>query len=78
MGVFSSADLVTTLIFFEIMSFSAYVLIVHDEGKKTVEAANVYLGISVLSGLALFFGIFILYNALGTADIASLYAAAHA
>lgn len=78
MGVFSSADLVTTLIFFEIMSFSAYVLIVHDEGKKTVEAANVYLGISVLSGLALFFGIFILYNALGTADIASLYAAAQA
>jgi hydrogenase-4 component B len=78
MGVFASADLITTFIFIEIMSFSAYVLIVHDEGKKTVEAANVYLGISVLSGLVLIFGIFILYNALGTADIASLYAAAQA
>ncbi len=78
MGVFASADLLTTFVFFEIMSFSSYVLIAHDEGKKTVEAANVYLGVSALSGLVLLLGIYILYHALGTVDIASLYGAAQA
>lgn len=77
MGVFASADLITTFIFFEIMSFSAYVLIVHDEKRESIEAANVYLGVSVISGLILLLGIYLLYHALGTVQIDSLYAAAN-
>ena len=45
---------------------------------KTKEAANVYLYISVLSGLVLLFGILMLYSMLGTVEINEIYAAASA
>ncbi len=77
-GVFLSADLVTTFIFFEIMSLSSFALVAHEEKLKTKEAANVYLYISVLSGLVLLFGILMLYSMLGTVEINEIYAAASA
>jgi len=40
MGVFLSADLMTTLLFFEVMSFTSYPWVAHDETDKAKKAAN--------------------------------------
>ena len=42
-GVFLSADLYTTFIFFEIMSFTSYVWVAFDEKKESLKAAETYL-----------------------------------
>lgn len=43
MGVFLSADLFTTFIFFEIMSFTSYVWVAQEETKEALRAAETYL-----------------------------------
>ena len=76
MGVFLSADLMTTFIFFEIMSFTSYVWVAQEENAPALRAAETYLGVAVLGGLVMLMGIFLLYHELGTLEIAGLTAAA--
>ncbi len=73
MGVFLSADLYTMFIFFEIMSFTSYVWVVHDEKADSLRAADTYLAVAVFGGLVMLMGIFLLYHAVGTLDIGRLY-----
>lgn len=73
MGVFLSADLYTTFIFFEIMSFTSYVWVAHDEKKESLRAAETYLAVAVIGGLVMLMGIFLLYHETGTLDIGALY-----
>lgn len=61
MGVFLSADLYTTFIFFEIMSFTSYVWVAQEENSPSLRAAQTYLGVAVLGGLVMLMGIFLLY-----------------
>ncbi|MCL2853391.1 MAG: complex I subunit 5 family protein [Defluviitaleaceae bacterium] len=75
LGVFFSADLITTFIFFEVMSFTSYVLVVHDEKPATLDAGKTYMAVAVIGGLALLFGIFIIAHTLQTTEIAALYGA---
>jgi len=72
LGVFFSADLITTFLFFEVMSFTSYVLVIHDERPATLDAARTYMAVAVIGGLAMLFGIFILHVQLGTTEIAAL------
>lgn len=65
-GVFFSADFYTTFIFFEIMSFTSYVWVAHDEKKDSLSAASTYLAVAVIGGLAMLMGIFLLYDVTGT------------
>jgi len=65
-GLFYSNDLFTTFIFFEIMSLSSYVCIVHDEKDDTMRAGGVYLVMAILGSLVTLMGLFILYNSAGT------------
>lgn len=65
-GVFLSADLYTTFIFFEIMSFTSYVWVGHDERKESLRAAETYLAVAVIGGLVMLMGLFLLYDAIGT------------
>lgn len=65
-GVFLSADLYTTFIFFEIMSFTSYVWVAQDERKESLRAAATYLAVAVIGGLAMLMGIFLLYDVTGT------------
>ena len=74
MGVFLSADFYTTLIFFEIMSFTSFVLVMHDEGEKAMYAAHSYLAVAVIGGLATLMGLFILYSKAGTLQFTELTA----
>lgn len=76
MGVFLSADLYTTFVFFEIMSFTSYVWVAQEENRPSLRAAATYLAVAVMGGLVMLMGIFLLYHHLGTLDIDGLRAAA--
>ena len=72
LGVFLSADLYTTFIFFEIMSFTSFVLVIHDESETAIHAAQTYLGVAVIGGLVTLMGLFMMYNMAGTLNIDAL------
>lgn len=74
-GIFLSADLYTTFIFFEIMSFSSYVWVAHDEKPEAMRAAATYLAVAIIGGLTLLMGLFLLYTQAGTLQIDELYEA---
>ncbi len=74
-AVLLSADLYTTFIFFEIMSFASYVWVAQDERKESLRAAATYLAVAVIGGLVMLMGLFLLYNQAGTLEINSLYEA---
>lgn len=77
-GVFLSADLYTTFIFFEIMSFTSYVWVAFDEKKESLKAAETYLAVAVIGGLAMLMGLFLLYDLTGTLDMDLIGPAARA
>ena len=74
-GVFLSADLYTTFLFFELMSLSSYVWVVQEETPNAMDAGKTYLTIAVLGGLVTLMGLFLLYDATGTLVIAELHSA---
>ena len=74
-AIFLSADLFTTFIFFEMMSFASYVWVAQDERKESLRAAATYLAVAVIGGLVLLMGIFLLYHQAGTLKIDELYEA---
>lgn len=74
MGVFLSEDLYTTFIFFEMMSFTSYAWVAHDEKKESLRAAETYLAVAVIGGMVTLTGLFLLYHELGTLRIEDLSA----
>jgi hydrogenase-4 component B len=78
MGVFLSADLFTTFIFFEIMSFTSYVMVVHDEKMAAMRAGETYVAVAVIGGMVMLMGIFMVQNLLGTLNMDELRDAASA
>jgi len=72
MGVFLSADLFTTFIFFEIMSLSSFVWVIHDEEKDSLNGGQVYLAFSIIGGLVMLMGIFLIQDIFGTLEISQL------
>ena len=78
MAVFLSADLMTTFLFFEVMSFTSYVQVIHDESDGAKYAAQGYVAVAVIGGLVMLMGIFVLYTQIGTTDMALFTEAAAA
>lgn len=74
-GIFLSADLYTTFVFFEIMSLASYVWVAQDEKEETLKAASTYLAVAVIGGLVMLMGLFLLYHQTGTLMIGALPAA---
>ena len=72
-GVFLSADLFTTFLFFEIMSFTSYTWVAHDETKESLRAAETYLAVAVIGGMVMLMGLFLLYSITGTLKIDGLF-----
>ncbi len=72
MAVFLSADLFTTFIFFEVMSFTSYTWVAQEENKESLSAAATYLAVAVIGGLVMLMGLMILYHELGTVVIGEL------
>ena len=76
LGVFLSDDLYTTFIFFEIMSFTSYVWVAHDEKKASLRAAQTYLAVAVIGGMVTLMGLFMLHHTLGTLSFEGMHHAA--
>ncbi|MCR5594515.1 MAG: sodium:proton antiporter [Lachnospiraceae bacterium] len=72
MGVFLSADLFTAFIFFEIMSFTSFVWVAHDETEEAMSAAYTYLAVAIIGGLVTLMGLFMLYDMLGTLTLSQI------
>ena len=78
LGVFLSSDLYTTFIFFEIMSFTSYTWVAHDETPGAMRAAETYLAVAIIGGMVMLIGLFVLHMTLGTLTISELHHAAEA
>ncbi len=76
LGVFLSDDLYTTFIFFEIMSFTSYTWVAHEETQGAMRAAETYLAVAVIGGMVTLMGLFMLYRNLGTLSFDGMAAAA--
>lgn len=74
-AIFLSADLYTTFVFFEIMSFTSYVWVAQDERKESLRAAGTYLAVALIGGLVMLMGLFLLHCQAGTLEIDRLYEA---
>lgn len=74
-GVFLSADMITTFTFFEIMSLSSYAFVAHTEKKESTRAAETYLAVAVIGGLIMLMGVLMLNYRVGTLNYSELAAA---
>lgn len=72
LGVFFSANLFTTFVFFEIMSFTSYAWVAQEENEASLKAAGTYLAVAVIGGLVMLMGLFLLYHELGTLEMGEL------
>ncbi len=77
-GVMLSGDLMTAFIFFEILSFTSFTWVIHEETAGAIRAGYTYLFIAVIGGLVLFMGLVLVQTACGTLSFAALPAAASA
>ena len=75
-GVMLSGDLMTAFVFFEILSFTSFTWVIHEETEGAVRAGYTYLFIAVIGGLVLFMGLALLKYAAGTLSFSELRAAA--
>jgi len=73
MGVLFSPDFFTAFFFFEIMAFSAYAMVAHDETPKALRAAETYLAVAIISGFIQLMGMLLLQMRAGTLEFARLY-----
>ncbi len=66
LGVFFAADFLTAFVFFEMMSVLSWVLVLHTQTKRAMAAADTYLAVAILGGMATLLGILLLYHQVGT------------
>lgn len=78
LGVFLASDLYTALVFFEIMSFTSFPWVIQEETDGAIKAANTYLAVAVIGGLTALFGLFVIYDELGTLKLSELLIKANA
>ncbi len=71
-GVMLSGDLMTAFVFFEILSFTSFTWVIHEETPGAVRAGYTYLFIAVIGGLVLFMGLALLQFSAGTLSFADL------
>ena len=71
-GVMFSADLMTTFFFFEILSLTSFVWVIHEETPEAIRAAKTYFFIAVIGGLVLFMGLALMTFAAGTLHYSEL------
>ena len=74
-GVMLSADLMTTFVFFEILSLTSFTWVIHEETKGAIRAAYTYLFIAIIGGLVLFMGLLLMQATVGTLYFADMKSA---
>lgn len=68
-GLFLSENLLNLFTFFEIMSLTSYILVIHDEDRFAHRAGVSYLSMAIAGGLVMLLGIFLIYDYTGTLNI---------
>jgi len=71
-GLFLSENLLNLFTFFEIMSITSYMLVIHDETDEAYEAGKLYIGMAVGGGMVLLMGLALLYHYTGTLNIGEI------
>lgn len=71
-GIFLSENILNLFTFFEIMSFTSYALIIHDEDQYAHDAGKSYIGMAIGAGMILLMGLFLLYDYTATLNISEL------
>jgi formate hydrogenlyase subunit 3/multisubunit Na+/H+ antiporter MnhD subunit len=66
LGVVFTGDFFSLFLFFEIMTISSFVIVIHEEQKEAVSAGYLYIFLGIIGGLALLFGILLLFHWTGT------------
>lgn len=72
LGVFMSENIINLFTFFEIMSFTSYVLIIHDQDKYAHDAGISYLAMAIIGSFILLMGIFLSFDYTGAITITQL------
>lgn len=73
LGVVMAGDFFTLFLFFELMTLSSFVLVIHEQDREAMKAGILYLYLGIAGGLALLFGIMLLYSATGSVDIVPVF-----
>jgi multicomponent Na+:H+ antiporter subunit D len=68
-GIFFAGDLFSLFVFFELMSIIAYILVIHEQTEEALKAGYKYLVMTIIGGLALFFGIIAVFELGGTVSL---------
>ncbi|NLM52011.1 MAG: NADH-quinone oxidoreductase subunit M [Firmicutes bacterium] len=68
-GIFLAGDFFTLFLFFELMSLASYVLVIHEETEEALRSGYKYLIMTIIGGLALFFGIVITFELGGSVSL---------
>jgi multicomponent Na+:H+ antiporter subunit D len=68
LGVVFAASLIGLFLYFEFMAVVSYILVIHEEDKKAMDAGAKYLFMTIVAGLAIFFGIVVTYYIAGRVD----------
>ena len=71
LGTLLAGDLLTLFLFFELMSFSSYVLVIQEGDAKALKAGFLYLIMTIGGGLAFLFGVLAVYQITGTVAYAA-------
>lgn len=77
-GVFLSDDLLTVFLFFEVLSFTSYCWVIHEETPGARRAGQSYLAIAILGGMTMLMGLMMLYMKLGDLRFETLFQAGQA
>lgn len=72
LGVVCARDFFTLFLFFELMTFSSFVLVIHEQDRQAMQAGALYLYLGVAGGLALLFAVMLLFATAGTVEIRPL------
>ncbi len=68
-GVPLAGDLLTLLLFFELMSLASYVLVIHTQTREAFSAGNLYLYLGIFGGMCLLTGMGLFYFNCGSVAI---------
>jgi len=72
LGTVMAGDLFTMFLFFEIMTFSSYLLVAHNQSTESTLAGNSYIYMGVAGGLSILLGMILLYAYTGTLEFIPL------
>ncbi len=72
LGFFISENIINMFTFFEVLTISLYLLIIHDEDDYSHEAGEIYLNMAIFGGMVQLLGIFLLYAYTGTVYISEI------